>query len=461
MTGQHQYYTKVELGAAAQQLSTFGTLRSIHPDVFIPVDYETNEYQPTPPPERMAWQLVDRPFIYAYAQKMGRIFYGQDEKNFFDTLHQTSLPEQKPVGLLLRTDDGLKLLKDGVLVDPTGEFAPNLLPVKLNNDPVVKTELFKIISEWVDGDEDAVSLLRHVSVALQPGWTAVKRVLLIGNGRNGKGVFLKLLQSVIGEANCSYVTRKQMDTDTQAVLSFGEALVNIVFDAQAETIKDTSTEKTVLAGEEVAVRPNYARRNVMVSTNAMHIEGMNDEPSTWDKTFAMDARHVRFYFPNTYALDPIFGERMRSDELVGAFLSLLIDYMVQKEDVAVMLTPTAKSEDLALQQKLTNNIGIRFMVEAFSNGTTEEDLTKIGYKTLCDMFIAWRKQYGDAEKWDNFSARRVLKHVVVLDKNRRMFNDLHGNLVKQSPIIGLKPDVKKIIDAEVGDITQEILEESE
>lgn len=462
MTGVRQYYRKDELGAAAQSLATYGTVRGLHPESYIPIDFETREYSPTPEPERRAWKLMDRAFYVAYSMGQDRMFYGQDEKNFRETVWQASQPEQKPAGLLIRTSDGLRLLKQGKLIVPTGEFAPNLLPVQLNSEQAAKDELFRIICDWVDGEEQAISLLRHVSMALHPDWTAVRRVLLVGNGRNGKGVFMSMLQAALGDENCSQVTRKQMDDDTQAPLAFGDALANIVFDAQAETIKDTSTEKTILAGERIAVRPNHARYQVQVSTNAMHIEGLNDEPRTWDKSFAMDARHVRFDFPNTYKLDPVFSERMNSEEMVGAFLALMIDHLVQRQDAAAMLMATAKSDEMARQHKLANDLGARFIFELFQAGAMDmEMLQTIGYKTLCDRFINWRRANGDSANWDNYQARRVLKHVVRVDEKRRMIPDDSGGLVKQAPVLGLTHDMELLLMDELSSFESTIISEME
>lgn len=462
MTGALEYFTKRELGQMAQALSTYRTVRSVHPDNYIPIDFETGEYDPPPPPERRAWMKMDLAFYVEYVTQQNKLFYGNNAKDFIETVWQMSVAEPRSDALLIRTDSGLKMLKEGKLVDPTGEFVPNLLPVPLNNDPAAKKEVYDIVCEWVDSEEEAISLLRHVSMALHPGWTAVRRVLLVGNGRNGKGVFMRMLHLALGKSNCSHVTRKQMDTDTQAPLAFGDALANIVFDAQAETIRDTSTEKTILAGEELSVRPNHARRPVLISTNAMHIEGMNDEPNTWDKSFAMDARHVRFNFPNTYAGSPLFQQKMESDEMVGAFLALMIDHMVDRKDVAVMLAPTERSQVLARQHKLANDLGARFIVELFMTaGMDAQRLRGYGYKALCDRFISWRQSVDSSEKWDNYRARRVLRNVVEVDERRMLLPDGNGVKVKQSPVLGLKPDIEALIKDEMDSFEDTIIENLE
>src|SRR5690606_17153090 len=111
-------------------------------------------------------------------------------------------------GLLVRVgDDKVMLLsEEGKLIDATGEFTPNYLDVPYSEESPLREELFGIITEWLgDDEEQAHSLLHHLATALQTKWSAVKYVLLIGDGRNGKGTLLKMFYDLLGEVNISSI----------------------------------------------------------------------------------------------------------------------------------------------------------------------------------------------------------------------------------------------------------------
>src|SRR5690606_31475051 len=119
------------------------------------------------------------------------------------------LVERPAEELLVKTEAGLKrLTTDGTLEDPTGAFVPNTLTPMLNEDSAAKKKILRTVAEWVDGEEEANSLLHHLATALAPGWSAVKYVLLLGEGRNGKSVLMKMLQKLLAMENVSHVTRQ-------------------------------------------------------------------------------------------------------------------------------------------------------------------------------------------------------------------------------------------------------------
>src|SRR5690606_31537198 len=100
--------------------------------------------------------------------------------------------------------------EEGTLIVPDGTFVPNYVQPQLNESETHKQKVFDTIVEWLGSAEVAKSLLHHLATCLHPGYSAAKYVLLIGEGRNGKGVLLSMLETLFGRENISNITRQMM-----------------------------------------------------------------------------------------------------------------------------------------------------------------------------------------------------------------------------------------------------------
>jgi hypothetical protein len=303
--------------------------------------------------------------------------------------------------LLVRTKDGLKMLNPaGELVDTTGDFMPNCLQPMLNTEDAVKTQVYETLVEWLDDEEEAESLLRHLATCLSPGWSAVKYVLLLGEGRNGKGLLLKMLHGLFGRDNVSSVTRQQISVESPVVTELNGKLLNLVYDGQAAYLKDSGAEKTLIAGEPFPIRRLYESTPTMVQTSALFVESLNKEPKSGDKSSALQKRLVRFLFPNIYPLDLKFERMMLAEPMLGAFMALLIDRYVFEDNVAEMLMPTKKALELQLEHEFANSLALQFLKQEIENDILGIDVVLgVQMPLLVQKFQAWRINNNDLASW--------------------------------------------------------------
>lgn len=410
---------------------------------YIPAHWQTEEVGPCDPVDRI-WLPLSRNDKRRLANNISHILFANDSEvtNFDLMLRQFAHEDESKVkSLLLRTQQGLRLLDpEGNLLEPTGQFHPNVLTPPLNEDPDDKAEVFGVISGWLNSDEEAHSLLHHLATSLSPSWSAVKYILLIGDGRNGKSVLLSMLSDLYGAGNVSNVTRQQIADRLPVCVELNDKLLNIVYDGEMTYIKDSSMEKTLVAGEPGVVRLLYENGNTRVQTNALFLEALNYEPKTRDKSGALQKRLSRFWFPNTYPLDMAFEKTMRSERMLGAFLSLLLDHFVQEHELADKLKQTAGAVTLQVEQNLINSPLHQFVehlvlqdpkwIERFrTTGTMVEPLV--------DSFMAWRVQEGFTE-YSSTDVKRLFKDGFRTDW--KTFRE-NGKVVKKQRIIGAKPDI--------------------
>lgn len=439
--------SKATLARAARTVAESYELVQHGSHTFIPCHWLTEAIGPLPAAERI-WQPLTRNDKRRLANQTQNILFATDSEltNFDLMLRQFAIEDESVIQhLLVRTEDGLKMLDEtGTLVEPTGQFCPNVLKPVLNTDEAAKAEVFDVIKGWLNSEEEAHSLLHHLATALCPGWSAVKYVLLIGDGRNGKSVLLSMLQDLFGASNVSNVTRQQIAERLPVCVELNNKLLNIIFDGEMAYIKDSSMEKTLIAGEPGSVRLLYENGNTRVLTNALFLEALNSEPKTRDKSGALQKRLSRFWFPNTYPIDMAFEKRMRSDELLGAFLSLLLDHFVTKYELADKLKQTSGSSALQVEQNLLNSPLHQFVSYLVSSDASWNDRLRqpVMVDPLVDSFMAWRVNEGFTE-FSTADVKRLFKEGFSTDwKTVREA----GKVVKKQRLLKPKPEILALLN---------------
>lgn len=416
--------------------------------LYIPADFETLERHANPAPERKVWLPFTHKMIRKTARHHDLLFRDERELNSFRYLMEAEAIEvtTEVSELLINTDDGLRMLtSEGTLVPATGQFVPNYLPVKLNTDEQVKQQVMNLLIEWVDDDEEALSLLRHLSTALSPHWSAVKYVLLIGEGRNGKSLLMEMIEQIFGEENCSHVTRHHISEGNPVTTEVMGKLVNIVKDGRADYLTDSGNEKSLIAGEEIPIRRLYSNHPTMVGTNGLFIEGLNREPKSRDKSSALQTRLVRFLFPNVYQEDRMFYRWATSPEVTGALLSLMIDNYVREHEVQVMLAPTARSIELKLEHMITNSAELQFLMflEENRGPAGADEVIGKDMKHVIQSFKSWRVMLGDIGVYSDDDVARNLRTVLQVGPRKSIRQG--SKVAKVRTIEGFKPDAARVL----------------
>lgn len=444
--------SKKELSKDAKSLATsFRTVR--HEGVtYIPVHYVTEEITDALKDEERTWVPLTRELIMELAiARYGLIFQSEAEIASFDLMvQQCSIVERGEYStLLIKTENGLRRLDpDGELRPVTGSFVPNTIPVMLNDDPDDKQRVLDQLSEWLDSEEVAVSLLHHLATALAPHWSAVRYVLLIGDGRNGKSVLLTMLSNLFGLQNMSSVTRQEMASKEQGVLSLQGKLINIVMDGVAQYVKDSGNEKSLIAGEPVPIRRLYSSSMTPVKTNGLFVEALNHEPKTSDKSSALQARLSRFFFPMVYQDNQDFWDEMTSDKMVGALLGLLLDHYVQKSEKNQKLAQTKRARELALEHMVNNSLAAQFIMHQEDVAVFgADDLIGMPMKEIAQKFRAWRVTLNDVGTWDDADVTRLFTSVATTGRHSMRVD---GKPRQVTTLVGFKDDMKLLLEEQRG-----------
>ena len=380
--------------------------------IYMPVHFMTGKPDAQDEFETV-WAPQDPKTLRFMANRISGILFATDseERSFRLMLSQLAKQAETSDGILVRmgTDKVMLLNEKGEFENPTGEFVANYLDVPYNpEDKTLSVHLFDIIVEWVGSKEAAVSLLHHLATALQPGWSAVKYVLLLGTGRNGKSTLMMMLYKLIGRQNTSKVKRQKMAAESPIIKSLNGKLLNIVFDGPKEFIKDSSAEKTLIAGEPLDIEMKYENHPQEIQTNALFIEGLQHEPKASDKSAALQKRLVRFRFPNVYPKDKAFENKMWSEDMLAAFLQLLIDHWVNEDELDEKLALTAESLDMQMTAVWAMSPVLRFL-EYMALRDIKFLETIMDKKMIVDSFISSYRLWLESNGYKNMEDDYILQ----------------------------------------------------
>jgi len=446
--------TKKELSKDAFILASSFNLVRYGNVTYNPVDITTNQPTGEQDPLKISWVPLPRAELRRKAaSQFNTLFSTEAELSSFDFMISQYALEHLGTcdSLLVKTAQGLRVLTStGGLVHPSGEFVPNTLHPLLNTSDEDKQEVFEIVANWLNSDEEATSLLTHIATALAPSWSAVKYILLIGEGRNGKSLLLKMLQAIFGWDNCSNVTRQQISEQSPVVCELNGKLLNIVFDGRSEYVKDSGLEKSLIAGEVIPIRKLYESTPTPVQTNALFIEGLNREPKSSDKSLALQKRLVRFRFPNVYPLDHQFEKKLLSEKYLGALLALLVDHYVLESEVAERLAPTTQAMELQLEHMFVNSLGLQFVKHVVeTNVLGEAALQGVSIEQLSKDFQAWRVSNGDYGVWSEPDIIQLFEPIFNMERKSKR---IEGKPRKVRVITSLKAEAYAFVQTLEGDL---------
>jgi len=447
-------HTKQELMSLAVAVSNSMTLVTYKGHVYEARDYETGEASPSP--ERAIWLVLPSDTIMDIAQTLDILFANPGEFESFKYMIRQGSKRVKIASphVMIRHEDGLAYLTDHGLEEVTADdtFDPNFINHRIidKDDPdhIYVIELFQTITDWVGSERQAHSLLYHLATALQPGWSAAKYIILLGKGRNGKGTLLKMIRALLGASNVSGVLRQDIAARKSIIHALNGKLANIVFDGPKKYIAESGPEKTLTVGEPLDIEMKYENDPLTVETNALFMEALNKEPKAGDKSEALQARLVRFNFPNKYVKDLNFERYMLGDRMLDALLTLLWEHWVSEDELDTKLKITEESHDLQILSELVGSPILTFVEDiSRKDPTLIEQLQSGSYPAdaLVDALQPWMQSQGYESRsasaiWelmtDHFTIERVVKREGGRPVTKRIIAAVHSDTLRALQTMG-------------------------
>lgn len=200
------------------------------------------------------------------------------------------------------------------LTTPTTEDMETSIFLNTDYDPKADCPKFKEFLMQVLPDSDSQRIIQEFCGAVfvsRRKYTIDKMLYLLGDGRNGKGVFLECIQAVLGNKNCTNYSMSELCKAQYKMSNIAQCsgkLINICYDMSKDDVSGGEF-KSIVSGERQTGKFMF-HDTFHVTDLPLFMAAVNEIPATTDHSFGHARRHLIVPF-----------ERRISEELVNPRLS--------------------------------------------------------------------------------------------------------------------------------------------
>jgi putative DNA primase/helicase len=278
------------------------------------------------------------------------------------------------------------------------------------------SEVVNIFKSWVG---DAWPLLFEViGYCLYPDYPFNKAFMFVGNGRNGKSTFLRLVKQVLGEENVVGLSLQDICLYRFAASELYHKLSNIFPDIPTKPIGYAGWFK-VLTGEDTVSAPRKFRESIYFKNYAKLLFSANELPQVEDMSEAFWRRWIVVEFPNKFDDDPTFFEEAFPKEVIEKIivLSLLAFLNVYKSRAF-----TVKGSEADFKEKWLRNANSIYAYVKDGEESGRLALKREAYTPadqLYQDYIAWCEENDVEAQTKNMFTRELERLFGVAKKQRK------------------------------------------
>lgn len=207
-----------------------------------------------------------------------------------------------------------------------------------------------------------------------------KGIMLVGDGSNGKTVFLNLLQAFLGEDAISDVAFQDMYPGSFYTWQLKGKLANIRDDLPSAGLKDTGTFKQLVGESLIQCHRKHHDTDIQFRNYAKLVFSCNRFPKTEDPSYAFERRWLIIPFPNRFSgekADKTLLSKLTTETELSGLLNLArkaAKRLLEQGDFIDSLTPEETGD---LIDRLSDPVA------AFLDENTEDDPNTFYERDIC------------------------------------------------------------------------------
>lgn len=301
-------------------------------------------------------------------------------------------------------------------------FTTNLLPYEFDPDAVCPL-WEKFLSDVFFGKQDVINFVKQaVGYSFLKDIPTAALFLLIGEGSNGKSVFINTTTNLFGEENVANVNLHQMSDEYYIQDLFGK-MVNLSAESSYKKRIDTEIIKAAVAGDWISGRLPYKPPSKF-KPYAKHFLSINKIPKNDDLSYGWERRIYPIEFNRLFAekdADKQMTNKLKL-ELSGIFNWALEGYRSLRGQDYVFIE-SASINQAKQNYKTQSNSVHNFIASTLTKSTDSNNIISLKdvydkYKNFCDS---------EGEKMD--LTKPELKKVLIQSGYPVKNSTKHGNAV--------------------------------
>lgn len=272
---------------------------------------------------------------------------------------------------------------NGVLDVRTGKFETGpqrdlgfMFTLDFEYDATARAPIFdKFLDEITCGDNELKQmLLEYGGYALSnDDYWEHKALLLVGDGRNGKSTFMKVMKDVAGDAY-SAVSMKNLSNEQHLARLEGK-LFNISEEGSNLAFKDTDVFKTVSSGGEINIKTVY-EKPYDITNRAKILIACNEIPPAMDRSHGFFKRFAVAPFNAVFEgnkRDIRISDKLRAER--AGILNMFLDAYKQMKARGALTEAKSSKEALEIY-KIGNDTLLQWLREHLSVSEIKTGFTK-------------------------------------------------------------------------------------
>ena len=341
-------------------------------------------------------------FAARYFQKDGVLAEPQHVKRLLLNLQGVCrLPLNRSLNSWLGGKDGRKAIvaRNGIIcLDELDEqkhpilkghtpqfFALSKLPY--DYDPKATCPKFlEFLEQMMKGDKERILLLQQwAGYLFLPSLGEQKFLICYGSGANGKGVFTKILEELVGPENCSHVSLHRFGDPFALYSTLGKLLNSTSESGKSLTAHVETILKAYVAGDRMTFEQKY-RDPIQATPTAKVMICTNELPAFTDSSEGIWRRVI--LLPWEVAIPPDQQDKKLVSKLreeLPGILNWALDGMRKLEEVGGFIQPK-KCVDALSEYRIECNSAVEFLKSRCQEGSQRTECKYLyeTYETWCE-----------------------------------------------------------------------------
>lgn len=155
----------------------------------------------------------------------------------------------------------------------------------------------------VVSQEDAKILQEFIGYCLLRTHKYHKGIMLLGEGANGKSVFLNTIIEFLGKENVTGISLQEMENNRFSIASLKDKMANIYCDLSPKALEDTGKFKLLTGQDTLMIEKKYKDAEQFSNTAKM-LFSANNLPPVKDVSKGLFRRWIIIKFPNDFSKNP-------------------------------------------------------------------------------------------------------------------------------------------------------------